>query len=107
MDACGSMYTEKQTHGSMSKDACGSVYMDVSTASKGMTGRTCLYIYTKGTCVHIVMSMVNSTVKIIVRGRTNAYGKCWRYKYKQDIGTDLIGKVWKGIIYTDALHQGS
>ena len=57
--------------------------------------------------VHGVTSIDNSMVKTVVRSRTNAYDKYRRYKPIQDICTDVVGNVWKGISYADALHQSS
>ena len=80
---------------------------DVSTDSTGMHGSMCSYISTKGTGVHVVMSTDESKVKTVVRGRKNVCDENGRNKPIWDIGTDVVGKVRKGISYTDALHQGS
>ena len=87
-DALGSMCKNTQTHGSTIKDAirstftedCASVCANVSTDSTGVHGSTCSYISTKGVGVHIVTSTDESNVKLVVRGRTNAYEECRRYK---------------------------
>ena len=92
-DGCGSMYT----------DARRSIHTDVSTDSMGMHGSTCPYITTKYTVIHGVTYMDDSMIKAVVRGRMTAYGKFGRYKPKWDIGTDVVGKICKGISYADAL----
>ena len=68
---------------------------------------TCLYISTKDTIVHGGTSSDVSSAKTVVRRRTNTYDEYRRFKPKQDICTDLVGKVQKGIIYADALQKGS
>ena len=56
--------------------------------------RACyLYISTKGMGLHKVIFTENSTIKMVVRGRTNAYDKYGRYKPKRDIFTNILGKV--------------
>ena len=65
------------------------------------------YIPTKGTGVNRVTSMADSMVKTFVRGIMNAYDDYRRYEPLRDIGTDVVGKVRKGIRYADTLHQGS
>ena len=114
-DGRGSTWTDKHTHVFMSKDGHGSTCMyargstctEVSTESMGVHGSTRPSIPTKYTGVHRVMCTNDSMIKAVVRGRTNAYGKYGRYKPKWYIGTDVLGKVQKGIIYADALQKGS
>ena len=86
---------------------CVSACTDVSTNITGVHGSTCPYISTKGTGVHVVMSTDESKVKTVVRGRKNMCDEYGRKKPIRDIGTDVVGKVRKGISYADALHQGS
>ena len=81
--------------------------MKVFTESTSVHRSKCPYISTKGTGMHEVTTADDYTVKTAVCGRTNAYDKYGRYKPKRDIGTDVVGKVRKGIRYADALHQGS
>ena len=83
-----------------------SAFTDISTYSKGVHGILLPYIFSKVPGVHIVTSTDESEVKTVVCGRTNVYDKCGRYKPIQDIGTDIVKKVRKGISYDDALHQG-
>ena len=95
----------------MSKDGCGStctnargsIHTDVSIESTVMHGSTLLYITTKDTVMHRVTYMDDSMTKAVVQGRMNSYDQYGRYKPKRDIGTDVLGKVWKGISYADAL----
>ena len=46
-------------------------------------------------------------VKTDVQGRINVYDDYSRYETKRNIGTDVVGKVWKGIRYDDALQKVS
>ena len=80
--------------------------MDVSADNTSMSRNTCPYISTKGTGMHVVTSTYESKVNMFVFGRTDAYYNYGRYKPIWDIGTDVVGKVRKGISYDDALHQG-
>ena len=57
--------------------------------------------------VHVVSSMESSTIKKVLHGTKNAYDDYRSYKPIQDIYTNVVGKVRKGIKYADALHQGS
>ena len=66
-----------------------------------------LYISTEGICMHRVTSTGNYTVKTVIQERTNEYYRYRRYETKRYIGTDVLGKVRKGISYADALQQGS
>ena len=91
----------------MCTDARGSVCKEVLTESKGVNRSKCPYIFTKVTGVHGVTFMDDYTVKLAVHGRMNAYDKYRRYGPKQDIGTDVVGRVLKGIRYAYSLHQGS
>ena len=80
---------------------------DVYAENTGMHGITCPYIYTKGTCVHVVTPIDKSKVNKFIHGRTDAYDECGSYDPVWDKGTDVVGKVRKEISYADALHQGS
>ena len=93
--------------GSTCTDDIGSACTDVSTESTGVRGSTCSYIPSKVTGVQRVPSTDYSMVKTVVRVRTYAYDKYWRYKPIRYIGTDLVGKVRKDIRYSDSLQQGS
>ena len=109
MDARGSPYTDTQEIGGTNKNYFGNTCTDdlrsarteVSTASTVVRRIMCLYIPTKSAAMHGVTSTGGSTVKTVVRGRTNAYDEYGRYKPIRDIGTDVVGKVWKGIRYAD------
>ena len=81
--------------------------MYVSAENTGVHGNTRPYISTKCTGVHIVTSMNKSKVKKFVRSRMNVYDKYGRYEPIQEICTDILGKVRKGIRYTDSLQHGS
>ena len=114
-DARGSPCTDTHIRVSTSKDACGITCTDdrgitctdVSTDSKDVHISTCPYISTKCMGMHRVMSTYNYMVNTVVGGRTNLYENYRRYETKRNIGTDVVGKVWKGIRYTDALQQVS
>ena len=114
-DVCGSTCTYKQTHGSTSKDsrgstctdARGSACTDIYTESTVMHRSMCPYISTEGMGVHEVTSTDDYTVNVAVQVRRNAYDRYGRYETKRDIGTDVVGKVRKGISYADALHKDS
>ena len=73
----------------------------------GVQGSMFPCISTKVTGVHGFTSTGNSMVKVLVQWRTNAHDKCGRYESKQGIGTDVVGKVRKGVMYYDSLQQGS
>ena len=49
-----------------------------------------------------VVSMVNT----LLLGRTNRFDEYGGYKPKRYIGTHTVGKVRKGVGYSDALQQG-
>ena len=105
---------EKKTHRITSKDARGGTCTYVSNESTGIYtestcvhGSTCPYISTKDIGIHGGTSTDFYMVKVVVQGIMNTYYKYRRYKPKRDIGTDVVGKVRKGIRYADALHQGS
>ena len=87
----------------MCTDGLGGVCNVVSTESMGVRGRTFPYIPTKGTGMHGFMYMENSMVKMVVRGRTNAYDEYGRYETIRDIGMGIVKKVRKGISYDDAI----
>ena len=76
-------------------------------ASMGVNGSTFPYISTKFNCVHGVTSTENSMVKTSIPCRTNVYDEYGRYKPIQDIGTDVVRKIRKGIRYFDALQKSS
>ena len=103
----------KQTHGSMSRDACGractyargSALTDVSTYVTSVYGSMYLCISNRDTGVHRVTPQENPMVKTVIQGRTNANDKYGGYKPKQDIYTDLVGKIWSSISYADDPHQ--
>ena len=103
MDTQTCIIASKDAPGSTFTDNIGSACMDFSTESTGLNRSTCLYIPTKGTVMHRVTSTDNSTVNTVVCGRTNAYDEYVRYKPIRYIGTDIVGKVRKGIRYDDAL----
>ena len=81
--------------------------MEISTKSISVDGSTCLYISTKGTGVHRFTSTDYSTVKAVIRGRTNEYDLYGRYEPKLDTDTDVVEKVRRGISYAYSLKQGS
>ena len=81
--------------------------MEVYTESTIVHGSTCSYIFTKCTGMHVVTPTEKSKVKMVVRVKSNAYGKYRRYGPIWYIGTEVVGKVQKGISYSDALNQGS
>ena len=83
------------------------VRMDVSAENIGVHGSICPYISTKVMDVHAVSPTDEFKVKKFVCGRMDAYDKCRRYKPVRYIGTDIVGKVWKGVSYADALQQVS
>ena len=103
---------DKQAHRSTSKDAYrstymddqGNNYMDVSTDITGVHGSTCSEISNKGVGVHRGMSMDVSTGKIFVRvsmciyDKYRVHGPIWETvgPGMNNIGTDTVGKVWKG-----------
>ena len=97
----------------MSRDACGractyargSARTDVSTDITGVHGSMYLCISNRDTGVHRVTPQEKSMVKTVIQGRTNAYDKYRGYKPKQDIDTDLVGKIWSSISYADDPHQ--
>ena len=91
----------------MSTYAHISTHMEFSTDSTGVHGITCPYISTKGMGVHRVTPTGDSTINMLVLGRMNVYYKYGRYEPKRDIGKDVVEKVWKGIIYADALQKDS
>ena len=99
----------------MSKDACRITYtdaresdcMDVYNKSMGMPGRTCLYISTEVTAIQKVTSMDDFTAKTVVLGISSAYDKYGRYKTKQDICMEVLGKIRKVKSYADSLQQSS
>ena len=95
--------TSKDVYRSMCTDDLGSARTDVSTESIGVRGSTCPWIYIKGAVVRGVTSTDDSTVKMVIHGRTNTYGEYRRYEPIYDIGTDVVWKVRKGIRYDDAL----
>ena len=92
----------KHVHGWSRKRVHGRVYWEYGRARNHVS-----YIPTKGTGVNRVTSMADSMVKTFVRGIMNAYDDYRRYEPLRDIGTDVVGKVRKGIRYADTLHQGS
>ena len=49
--------------------------------------------------------MEDSNVNTVVYGRTNTYDEYGIYKPIWDIGTDVVGKLQKGISYADALQK--
>ena len=88
-------------------DAHGSACMYIYTESTVMHRSMCPYISTEGICMHRVTSTGNYTVKTVIQERTNKYYRYGRYEIKRDIGTDVLGKVRKGISYAGALQKGS
>ena len=79
----------------------------VYTEITSVQGSMCAYISTKGTGVHGGTYTDVSTVKTVVQLIMDAYENYGGYKLKQDIGTDTVGKLWKGISYVDSLQQSS
>ena len=79
--------------------------MDVSADNTRIRRNMCPYISTKGTGMHVVTSTDESKVSTFVPGITDTYYNYGRYKPMWDIGTDVVWKARKGIIYDDALHQ--
>ena len=106
----GAMCTEDRvsacTVGSECTVDCVIACMYVSADNTSMIRNMCPYISTKGTGMHVVTSTDESKVNTFVRGRTDAYSNYSTYKPIWDIGTDVVGKVRKGISYADALNQG-
>ena len=80
------------------------VCMDVSVENTNLHGIICPYISTKFMGVHVVSPTDKFKVKKFICGRMDAYDECRRYKPIWYIGTDVVGKVWKGISYADALQ---
>ena len=56
--------------------------------------------------MHVVTSTDESKVNTFVSGIKDAYYNYGRSKPIWEIGTDVVGKVRKGISYADALQQG-
>ena len=57
----------------------------------------CPYIPTKVTGMHGGPYTDISTIKAVIQGIMNKYDKYRRYVPKGDIGTESLGKAWKGI----------
>ena len=88
---------------------CTDVYTHitgVSTESMDVYGSMYTHISTKGTGAHRGTSTDVYMVNKVVQGRTNVHGEYGRYEPKQEIGKDAVGKVRKGISYTDNLLPG-
>ena len=76
-------------------------------ASMGVNGSTFPYISTEVMDVNGVTSTDDYKLNMAVQGRMNAYYRYGRYETKRYICTDVVGKVWKSISYSDALQKGS
>ena len=113
---------DKQTHRSTGKDICRSsctdaqgstctdVYTDITgiyNENTGLHRRKCQDISTKCMGVNRGTSADISTENKFVQGRTCAYDKYGMHGTRRDIGTYTVGKVRKGMSYTDAIHWGS
>ena len=99
--------TSKDSRGSTCTDARGRACTDIYTETAVMHRSTWLYISTEGMGVHGVTYTYYYTVNVAVQGRRNVYDRYGRYETKQNIGTNVVWKLRKGISYVDALHKGS
>ena len=102
----GTYTASTEARGGMCTDDCGSACMEFYTEITRINVIICTYISTKGVGVHGVVSTDDSMVNTVVRGITNAYDKYRKYKPIWGIGTDVVGKLRKGISYADDVHWG-
>ena len=84
---------------------CVSMCTDGSSDNMGMHRSNGPYISTKGTGMHIFTSTDESKLNTFVRGIMDTYYNCGRYEPIWRIGKDVVGKVRKGMSYSDTLQQ--